>query len=89
MKKLPVGLLKNGRRKKTTHCTPKELLGRIKEICDSPSKYTASWSCQDSRKLSEIKELLEEWMHTPAGFGFYDAQSWIARLRETGKIKMK
>lgn len=59
--KLPVGELRNGQRKKTTLCTPLEILGRVDELVrSSPSQ---NWF-QAAGTLDCIEELLEEWKNS-------------------------
>lgn len=63
--KLPVGELKNPtklvKRKKTTHCSPAEILGRIDEILRFPFEPI---EITKAERYDMIVELLEEWKHS-------------------------
>ena len=59
IKQLPVGYLnkKKGIRKKTTHCSPREIVGRIIEILNKDGAH-------DNEAVPAIRELINEWIHS-------------------------
>ena len=53
--------LPRGEGKKTTHCTPAEILGRVDEILQ---QHSAQLYELNEEALGKIKELLTEWKHS-------------------------
>jgi len=48
-------------RKKTTHCTPAEILGRVDSLMKA---YREGFEKLNAATLAKIEELLEEWKNS-------------------------
>jgi hypothetical protein len=53
---MPIGMVDKQIRKKTTRCTPREIIGRIVEIVNKP--------IPDEDMPDEIRELISEWRYS-------------------------
>jgi hypothetical protein len=65
--KLPIGEIEVPRklpvRKKTTHCTPVEILGRIDEVLERVPT-TDLFDSTKAERYQEIVDLMLEWKHS-------------------------
>ncbi len=57
IKEYKVGYLKKDIRKKTSHCTPKEITERIAEIIDSKAMH-------NDNKYPLIEDIMNEWRYS-------------------------